>query len=280
MHAEQGSSKPKRQLEEDYRALPAHRKTEWQSLVQAYRSSGVAQPAAERPAGSSQDNAAPSSSTTSSTTVQTADLRIRRLHSKTAIAQHDVPESTSSGVAQPAATNLPQPARSEAVSLADGASRKRAASSDVGGGRAAKKLDHCRQRVSAKDSGGDTSISAVGTAAARKRPASATASKTLLLRLKRQFYDAIKDRRKLWEARPLFDSSGRQTIYDKLAVVGNAAVLQSGKNTNDRVRIAEVRRYIPQGLSCPLQDMVVELGADLLTDVADTRARAQIYEEW
>ena len=39
-----------------------------------------------------------------------------------------------------------------------------------------------------------------------------------------------------------------------------------------------MRRYIPQGLSYPLQDIVVELGADLLPYVADTRARAQIYE--
>ena len=99
-----------------------------------------------------------------------------------------------------------------------------------------------------------------------------------MLQLKHPHYDAIKDRRKLLEARPLFDGSGRQAIYDKLAVVGNAAVLQSGAGTNDRVRIAEVRRYIPQGLSYTLQDMVVELGADLLPDVADTRARAQVYE--
>ena len=102
--------------------------------------------------------------------------------------------------------------------------------------------------------------------------------KTLLLQLRRPHYDAMKNRRKVWEARPLFDCSGQQTIYDKLAVVGNAAVLQSGAGTNDRVCIAEVRRYIPQGLSYPLEDMVVELGADLLPDVADTRARAQVYE--
>ena len=44
------------------------------------------------------------------------------------------------------------------------------------------------------------------------------------------------------------------------------------------MRIAEVRRYIPQGLSYPLQEMVAELGADLLPDVADTRARTKIYE--
>ena len=102
--------------------------------------------------------------------------------------------------------------------------------------------------------------------------------KTLLLQLKRPHYNAIRDRRKLWEARPLFDGSCRQTIYDKLAVVGNIAVLQSGAGTNDRVCIAEVRRYLPRGLSNPLQDMVVELSGDLLPDVADARSRAQIYE--
>ena len=99
-----------------------------------------------------------------------------------------------------------------------------------------------------------------------------------MLQLRRSHYDAIKDRRKLWEARPLFDGSGGQTICDKLAVVGNAAMLQSGAGTNDRACIAEVRRYVPQGLSYPLDDMVVELGADLLPDVADTKGRQQIYE--
>ena len=82
----------------------------------------------------------------------------------------------------------------------------------------------------------------------------------------------------MWEARPLFDGLGRQTIYDKLAVVGNCAILQSGADTNDRVHIAEVRRYTPKGPSYPLQDMVAELGADLLPDVHDSRARAKIYE--
>ena len=102
--------------------------------------------------------------------------------------------------------------------------------------------------------------------------------KTLLLQLRRPHYGASKDRRKLWEARPLFDGYGRQTIYDKLAVVGNDAVLQSGAGTNDRVRIEEVRRYIPHGLSHPLLDVVVELGADLLPDVVDTKGRAYVYE--
>ena len=43
------------------------------------------------------------------------------------------------------------------------------------------------------------------------------------------------------------------------------------------MRIAEVRRYIPQGLSYPLQVMVVELGADLLPGVPDDRSRIQVY---
>ena len=105
-----------------------------------------------------------------------------------------------------------------------------------------------------------------------------TKRKTLLLQLKRPHYNAIKDGRKLWEARPLFDGRWQPTIYDKLGVIGNVAVLQSGADTNDRVRIAEVRRYTPQGLSCSLQEMLAELGADLLPDVADDRARAAVYE--
>ena len=55
-------------------------------------------------------------------------------------------------------------------------------------------------------------------------------------------------------------------------------MLQSGASTNDRVRIVEVRRYVPRGMSYPLEEMVGELGADLLPDVANTRGRAEIYE--
>ena len=55
-------------------------------------------------------------------------------------------------------------------------------------------------------------------------------------------------------------------------------VLQSGAGTNDRVHISEVRRYTPQGLSYPLHEMVVELGADLPPDVPDDRSRIKVYE--
>ena len=137
-------------------------------------------------------------------------------------------------------------------------------SSSVAQSAAAKEVPSCTGRVLNAESGAGLK--------------SEESRKSLLLQLKRPHYDAIKDRRKLWEARPLFDGSFRQTIYDKLAVVGNTAILQSGAGTNDRVRIAEVRRYFPQGLEYPLNVMLQELGADLLPDVADARARATIYE--
>jgi hypothetical protein len=97
--------------------------------------------------------------------------------------------------------------------------------------------------------------------------------KVLLLQLKRTHYDAIKSRRKRWEARPLFRDSNRgrgPSLYDTLATVGRVVVLQSGAGTNDRVRIAEVRRYIS------VQDMVSELAADLLPDHTD---RVRVYED-
>ena len=103
--------------------------------------------------------------------------------------------------------------------------------------------------------------------------------KTLLLQLKRPHYNAIMAGRKLWEARPLLNGSGQPTIYNKLAIAGNAAILQSGADTNDRVRIAEVRRYTPQNSLHPLEDMVAELGTDLLPDVADIGSGAVVYEE-
>ena len=108
--------------------------------------------------------------------------------------------------------------------------------------------------------------------------------KVLLLQLKRPHYDAIKHRRKLWEARPLRDGEckgQRQSIFDRLAQVGRTVVLQSGAGTNDRVRIAEVRRYTtePFGDKQALRDMVVDLGADLLPDAANYCERTKIYTD-
>ena len=107
--------------------------------------------------------------------------------------------------------------------------------------------------------------------------------KKILLQLRRLHYDAIKDRRKKWEARPLFDDEakgGRRNWIDKSATVGREVILQSGAGTNDRVRIAEVRRYAPDSKSpYPLHNMVAELDAELLPDVADMRARVRVYED-
>ena len=99
--------------------------------------------------------------------------------------------------------------------------------------------------------------------------------KVLLLQLKREFYNAIKSRRKQWEARPLFNDKNKgpgPSLCNKLAIVGRAVVLQSGACTNDRVRIAEVRRYDS------VQDMVAELAAGLIPDLADARSRVEAYE--
>ena len=174
----------------------------------------------------------------------------------------DVPESKSTLRAEP---SLEQPAAGSKVVTAK---RGRSAIEGIGSGVSQSAVAKQPRSLAGR---APTSESSADVESNKNR-------KTLLLQLKRPHYDAMKDRRKLWEARPLFDSKGRQTVFDKLAVVGNAAVLQSGAGTNDRVYIAEVRRYIQKEGSYPLEDMVVELGADLLPDVADTRARVQLYE--
>ena len=55
-------------------------------------------------------------------------------------------------------------------------------------------------------------------------------------------------------------------------------MLQSGANTNDRVRIAEVRRYTSDDYAGPLQQMADDLGTALLPDAPDdTAPRRQVY---
>lgn len=108
--------------------------------------------------------------------------------------------------------------------------------------------------------------------------------KVLYLRLKRPQYEAITDRRKLWEARPLRDGEShgwRQSIYDKLAQVGRIVVLKSGAGTNVFVWIAEVRRYTTDPLrgEDAVRDMVLDLDADLLPDASDHSARVKIYTD-
>ena len=61
-----------------------------------------------------------------------------------------------------------------------------------------------------------------------------------------------------------------QSHIDKLAQVGRVVLLQSGDGTNDCVQIAEVR-------CCSMQDMVRDLGADLLPDAIDANERRETY---
>ena len=135
----------------------------------------------------------------------------------------------------------------------------------------------------------ETSLRGAACAVEANSPAPVNAAKsgdsrTLLLQLKRPHYDAIKRRRKQWEARPLFDKpskGGRPSLFGKLGNVGRTVVLQSGANTNDRVRVAEVRRFCadPDASGDPVKDMVLELGAALLPDVADPDDRVKVYKE-
>ena len=87
--------------------------------------------------------------------------------------------------------------------------------------------------------------------------------------------------RKVWEARPIYKDDTRklkQSIFDQLAMVGRVVVLQSGAGTNDRMRIAEVRRYIKSDKRPSLvRDMVVELGKELLPDTDAVQDRVDTY---
>ena len=105
--------------------------------------------------------------------------------------------------------------------------------------------------------------------------------RVLLLQLQRRHYDAIMQGRKVWEARPIYKDDTRnlkQSIFDQLAMVGRVVVLQSGAGTNDRMRIAEVRRYIKSDKRPSLvRDMVVELGTELLPDTDAVQDRVDTY---
>ena len=114
---------------------------------------------------------------------------------------------------------------------------------------AATQLPRCSESNVATECG---ALQQSGSSNASEPPAEAKSTddqKKLLLQLRRSHYDAIKEGRKKWEARALFDdeaNGGRRNWIDKLATVGREVVLQSGAGTNDRVRIAEVRRYTPE----------------------------------
>ena len=107
----------------------------------------------------------------------------------------------------------------------------------------------------------------------------------MLLQLQRPHFEAIKSERKRWEGRPLFerrkDGSFARWKYLHLATEGRVVKFQSGPPPNLLMRVAEVRFFEPNERSSipPEQAMVMELGTDLLPDVADASARVQVYRD-
>ena len=69
--------------------------------------------------------------------------------------------------------------------------------------------------------------------------------------------------------------------YRHLATEGRVVKFQSGPPPNLLMRVAEVRRFEPNERSSipPEQAMVMELGTELLPDVADASARVQAYRD-
>ena len=90
--------------------------------------------------------------------------------------------------------------------------------------------------------------------------------KKLLLQLKKCHYEAIMAGRKIWEARPLLGKSGRPSMPANLGTVGRVVILQSGRGTNNRARIVETRKYLGQANVPAINEMLLDLGTDLLPD--------------
>ena len=109
--------------------------------------------------------------------------------------------------------------------------------------------------------------------------------KKLLLQLKRWHWESIRSGRKRWEARPLVEKRKGGKIapwrYRNLATEGRMVTFQSGPPPTLVMRIAEVRIFEPNDCSSipPAEAMVMELGTDLLPDVADANARVREYRK-
>ena len=110
----------------------------------------------------------------------------------------------------------------------------------------------------------------------------------MVLKVGRDDFEAILSERKRWAARPLLDHRGRCGWYVRLATEGRLVKFQLRKCEWTRpypyffVRVAEVRFYEPNERSSipPEQAMVMELGTDLLPDVADASTRVQVYRDY
>ena len=109
--------------------------------------------------------------------------------------------------------------------------------------------------------------------------------KKMLLQLKRRHFAAIKLERKTWEGRPLVertkDGSFAPWKFLHLATEGRVVKFQCGPPPNLLMQVAEVRFFWPNERSSipPEQAMVMDLGADLLPDVAGANARVQVYRD-
>ena len=90
--------------------------------------------------------------------------------------------------------------------------------------------------------------------------------KKLLLKLKKCNYEAIMAGRKIWDVRPLLGKSGRASMSWHLGTVGRVVILQSGRGTNNRARIVETRKYLGQANVPAINEMLLDLGTDLLPD--------------
>ena len=90
--------------------------------------------------------------------------------------------------------------------------------------------------------------------------------KKLLLKLKKCNYEAIMAGRKIWDVRPLLGKSGRPSMPANLGTVGRVVILQSGRGTNNRARIVETRKYLGQANVPAINEMLLDLGTDLLPD--------------
>ena len=127
----------------------------------------------------------------------------------------------------------------------------------------------------------DSMVEASVTLASRQ----SDSAKKMLLQVKRSHFDAIKSERKLWEGRPLVerrkDGSYAPWKLLHLATEGRVVKFQSGPPPNLVMRVAEVRRFVPNKRSSitPEQAMVMELGSELLPDAADAGARVQVYRD-
>ena len=106
-------------------------------------------------------------------------------------------------------------------------------------------------------------------------------SRKLLLQVKRCYYDAIMAKRKLWEARPMYDKTGKKpSLSWVLGRIGNTVVLQSGPGTKKLARITDVRMYLGRVGMPPIKEMLTDIGPELLPDASPTlEAGFRAYEE-